>query len=187
METINIDIKKARKVYAALSAEERAAVEKVLPRSILCSADIRDRVRTFGEACDEIGKDHEFVRTYAAAILVLIERHCCQDVLSYLRLRIIVCALNEGWNSRQDMSQNGYGPHYMLLDNAEYNTLSAFDKEMCVELWPDADGVHQHAKVGTCKLCPGNALALRTPELARYAGFQFAREYYSLLFRFHKD
>lgn len=187
METINIDIKKARKVYAALSAEERAAVEKVLPRRFLVPEEIWSRVRTFGEACDEIGKDHEFVRTFAATLLAIKDRQCYQDVLSYLRLRIIVCALNEGWDSRQNMDRYGYGPHYFLLDNDEYEILSEFEKEMCVELWADSDGAPQHAKVETCKLCPGNALALRTPELARYAGFQFAREYFSLLFRFHKD
>ena len=187
METININREEAQKAYAAISADERAVVEKVVPRRFLVPENICERVRMFNEACDEIGEDHEFVRTYAATFLAIKDRHEYQDVLSYLRLRIIVCALNEGWDSRQDMDKNGYGPHYMLLDNEEYKTLSTFDKEMCVELWVDADGVPQHAKVGVCKLCPGNALAIRTPELARYAGFQFAREYFSLLFRFHKD
>lgn len=187
MSTINIDREKAQKAYAALSAEERAAVEKVVPRRFLVIENIMERVRVFNKACDEIGEDHEFVRTYAATYLAIKERQDYQDVLSYLRLRIIVCALNEGWDSRQDMDQNGYGPHYLLLGNEEYKKLSAYGKEMCVELWEDAEGVPQHAMVSTCKLSPGNALALRTPELARYAGFQFAREYYSLLFRFHKD
>lgn len=187
MSTINIDREAAQKAYAALSAEERAAVEKVVPRKFLVPEDIMSRVRTFGEACDEIGKDHDYVRTLSATFLAIRLFQCKQDVLSYLRLKIIVCALNEGWDSRQDMSQNGYGPHYILLDNEEYKALSNFDKEMCVELWADVDGVPQHAKVDVCKLCPGNALALRTPELARYAGFQFAREYYSILFRFHRD
>lgn len=187
METINIDIKKARKVYSSLSAEERAAVEKVLPRSILASADIRDRVQTFQDACEVIGLGHEFVRAYAATRFAIRDLTDKCDVLSYLRLRIIVCALNEGWDSRQYMCKNGYGPHYILIDNEEYKALSHFDKEMCVEIWQDVDGVPLHAKVGVCRLCPGNALAIRTPELARYAALQFAREYISLLFRYHKE
>lgn len=187
MDTININREEAQKAYAALSAEERDAVEKVIPRRFLVPEEIWSRVRTFGDACYEIGKDHEFFRTYEATLLAIKDRQCYQDVLSYLRLRIIVHALNEGWNSLKDRDRNGYGPHYMLLDNDEYKMLSAFDKEMCVELWQDAEGVPQHAKVGVCKLCPGNALAFRKPELARYAGFQFAREYFSLLFRYHKD
>lgn len=187
METINIDIKKARKVYAALSAEERAAVEKVVPRRFLIPEDIMERVRTFNEACEEIGKDHEYVRTYAAMMLAMEGRQDYLDVLAYLRLKIIVCALNEGWDSRNDRDQNGYGPHYMTLGNEEYEQLAPFDKEMCVELFADSEGVPQHAKVVVCKLCYGNALALRTPELARYAGFQFAQDYCSLLFRFYGD
>lgn len=183
MSTININREEAHKAYAALSAEERAAVEKVVPRRFLIPEDIMERVRTFNEACEEIGKDHEYVRTYAATVLAIKERLDMQDVLSYLRLRVIVCALNDGWDSRDDMYETGFGPHYILLDKEEYEQLSAFDKAMCVELWTDVDGVPLHAKIGVCKLCCGNALALRTPELARYAGFQFAREYKCLLFR----
>lgn len=187
METINIDIKKARKVYSALSAEERAAVEKVLPRSILASADIRDRVQTFQDACEVIGLGHEFVRAYAATRFALRDLTDKCDVLAFLRLRIITCALNEGWDSRLDMDYLPFGPHYVGMDADDYENLSNEEKERCVGFAPDIDSMQPYAMVKATRLCYGNPLALRSPELAVYAGMQFAKEYYALLFRITKD
>lgn len=187
MSTININREEAHKAYAALSAEERAAVEKVLPRSILCSADIRDRVRTFPDACEVIGLGHEFVKAYAATRFSLHDLTDECDVLAYLRLRIIVCALNEGWDSRQDIDYKGFGPHYVAVESDYYENLSNEEKERCVELAPDIDSMYPYAMVKATRVCYGNPLALRAPELAVYAGMQFAKEYYALLFRITKE
>ena len=56
--------------------------------------DIMDRVKTFEDACNELGEDNCFVRRYKA----LYEEICDdRDMVAYLKLRIVCAALNEGW------------------------------------------------------------------------------------------
>lgn len=59
---------------------------------------ITERVKTFEDACRELGEDHPFVLAYQNTNLrdpeVADEN---RDILAYMKLRIIAAALNEGW------------------------------------------------------------------------------------------
>lgn len=59
---------------------------------------ITERVKTFEDACRELGEDHPFVLSYLDIIACnSIVTEANRDVLAYLKLRIIAAALNEGW------------------------------------------------------------------------------------------
>lgn len=59
---------------------------------------ITERVKTFEDACRELGEDHPFVLAYQNTILRDPEvAEDNRDILAYLKLRIITAALNEGW------------------------------------------------------------------------------------------
>ena len=59
---------------------------------------ITERVKTFEDACRELGEDHPFVLAYQNTNLrdpEVAEEN--RDILAYMKLRIIAAALNEGW------------------------------------------------------------------------------------------
>ena len=59
---------------------------------------ITERVKTFEDACRELGEDHPFVLAYQNTNLRDPEvAEDNRDILAYLKLRIITAALNEGW------------------------------------------------------------------------------------------
>ena len=55
--------------------------------------DVKDRIKTFEDAINELGEGHKFVVDYTA----LKGSTLSNDVIAYLKLRIISAALNEGW------------------------------------------------------------------------------------------
>jgi hypothetical protein len=57
--------------------------------------NVMERVKTFKDACRELGKDHEYVKDYRALCTTNIKVPA--DVLAYYKIRIICAALNEGW------------------------------------------------------------------------------------------
>ena len=58
---------------------------------------ITERIKTFKDACKELG-NHPFVKEYA---LINPFTNCySSDLVAYLKLRIIVAALNEGWEPK---------------------------------------------------------------------------------------
>lgn len=57
---------------------------------------VTERIKTFEDACKELGEEHPFVVAYDAWIMN--EEFDDQlDIIAYLKLRIIAAALNEGW------------------------------------------------------------------------------------------
>lgn len=56
---------------------------------------ITERVKTFEDACKELGEDHKLVQQYRAIEGTPLMDSI--DVVAYFKLRIITAALNEGW------------------------------------------------------------------------------------------
>ena len=54
--------------------------------------DVRDRIKTFEDACAELGDEHPLVKEYWG--VVYLDLDITQDLISYLKLRIITAALN---------------------------------------------------------------------------------------------
>jgi hypothetical protein len=77
--------------------------------------NVMERVKTFKDACRELGKGHEYVKDYRA--LCAAEINVPADVLAYYKLRIICAALNEGWKpDYTDENQNKYYPWIFYAD-----------------------------------------------------------------------
>ena len=68
--------------------------------------DVTERIKTFEDACEELGNDHPFVRTYNEYARNISEENKNDvDIIAYLKLRIIVAALNEGYIDEQTGNQ----------------------------------------------------------------------------------
>lgn len=136
--------------------------------------DVRKRIKTFEDACHEIGIDAEAWNRDKISLGLE------PDVLAFLKLRIIVKALNEGWEPRFTEDECRYYPWFILYTGEEYNKLDEEEKSRVVYrsydyaralggvscAYANNDSSYANALVGV-------RLAFKTSELAAYCGRQF--------------
>lgn len=136
--------------------------------------DVRKRIKTFEDACREIGIDAEAWNRDKISLGLE------PDVLAFLKLRIIVKALNEGWEPQFTEDECRYYPWFILYTREEYNKLDEEEKSRvgCRSNYSahalggvsfasaSADSSNTVANVGV-------RLAFKTSELAAYCGRQF--------------
>lgn len=136
--------------------------------------DVRKRIKTFEDACHEIGIDAEAWNRDKISLGLE------PDVLAFLKLRIIVKALNEGWEPRFTEDECRYYPWFILYTGEEYNKLDEEEKSRvvyrsfygagalggvsCAYAYGDSSSTDAYVGVG---------LAFKTSELAAYCGRQF--------------
>lgn len=95
--------------------------------------DVTERIKTFADACRELGSDHPFVKAYDG-YTSHIHQHDMDDhdLVAYLQLRIITEALNEGWRPQFKKCERRWYFWYNLITKEEYDKLSAEDKSRVV-------------------------------------------------------
>ena len=122
---------------------------------ITCSKipkDIKERIKTIEDACNELGEDDEDVK----ALRVIENLDVPKHIISQLQSIIIVKALNEGWiPDWSDSSQYKYYPWF----NMESSSAGGFVFFGYVS-WRSRTNV-------------GSRLCFKSRELAEYAGKQF--------------
>ena len=136
--------------------------------------DVRKRIKTFEDACHEIGIDAEAWNRDKISLGLE------PDVLAFLKLRIIVKALNEGWEPQFTEDECRYYPWLILYTGEEYNKLDEEEKSRVVyrsyfnalALGGVSSAYAIHDSSYTCAVI-GVRLAFKTSELAAYCGRQF--------------
>ena len=86
---------------------------------------ITERVKTFEDACRELGADHPFVLAYQNTNLrdpEVAEEN--RDILAYMKLRIIAAALNEGWEPQFTEDEWRWYPWFTLWTEEELSEKS---------------------------------------------------------------
>lgn len=147
---------------------------------VLVDDNIMERIKTFDDACREVtGKSEEEWLAENET------KNMDKDVLAYLKMRIIVAALNEGWKPTFKEDEYRYYPYYYAYTKSEWESLSASRRK---ELEPSVCLVGGSSDSGSLSgpLCVlsyrawsnanshfGARLAFKSGELARYAGKQF--------------
>lgn len=136
--------------------------------------DVRKRIKTFEDACHEIGIDAEAWNRDKISLGLE------PDVLAFLKLRIIVKALNEGWEPRFTEDECRYYPWFILYTGEEYNKLDEEEKSRVVfrsNSYASPIGGVSYAYCGYdssyASAYYGSRLAFKTSELAAYCGRQF--------------
>ena len=152
---------------------------------------VTERIKTFEDACRELGEDHPFVLAYQNTNLrdpEVAEEN--RDILAYMKLRIIAAALNEGWVPQFTENEYRYFPWFFFYTKEEYDKLDDDEKGRCV-----LRSGHSTYSSGGFVCCSadydasysyadfGYRLAFRTRELAAYAGRQFIEEWANFVFR----
>ena len=153
--------------------------------------DVTERIKTFADACRELGSDHPFVKAYDGYVSH-IHQHDMNDydLVAYLQLRIITAALNEGWEPQFTKGERRWYFWYDLITKEQYDKLSAEDKSRVV----GRGGGVAAAFYGLVCACAfyasssssthlGSRLAFKSEKLAAYAGRQFAEIYADFCFK----
>lgn len=169
--------------YPAISKEQvQNEMHKVFGEETFKPKDIMERVKTFEDACRELGEDHPFVRSYNGYANNIHENNKNDtDILAYLKLRIICAALNEGWEPLFTEDEWRYYPWFTLWTEDE---LSEKSDEWKTDRHLISTGEYQTDYAGLASAyspnAPSNAtahfgsrLCLKSDTLAVYCGKQF--------------
>ena len=141
---------------------------------------VTERVKTFDDACKELGIDAEAIQQQwqDAGITML-------DEVAYQKLRIITAALNEGWEPEFKKDEYRYYPYCILYTKAEIEQKDdEWKDEYNLQLWFGGGGSYSGAPCGLAFASSYSAwsvasarisarLAHKTEELAIYSGKQF--------------
>lgn len=137
--------------------------------------DIMERIKTFEDALNELGRNHPFVCQYNNIDDV------DSDLSAYLQLRIIVAALNEGWTPKFTEDEFRYYPYFYLYTKDEVERMDEDEKKNLVAFGGYAYNgtlcglgyVNSYNAFTSSSANCGSRLALKTRELAEYCGKQF--------------
>lgn len=146
--------------------------------------NVMERIKTFEDACNELGIDHnEWMQDKKELGLEA-------DVIAYLKLRIIAAALNEGWKPQFTTDEYRYFPWFYLYTQSEIDEMSEEEKSRVVcrsYSSAVANGGVAYAYAGNdssyASLHIGSRLAFKTRELAEYAGRQFVEIWADYVFK----
>ena len=166
---------------------KKAEWQEVDGKTVLVMVDEKDnrpvteRIKTFEDACNELGEDHPMVSVYDALVSRAngeqsLAEWMGKDVVAFLKLRIIADALNEGWHPKFTEDECRYYPWFYIytkeekhrrVDRVVYcgcNYACAYGGVSSASA--DYDASSAYADVGS-------HLAFSNRDLAEYAGRQF--------------
>lgn len=180
-ETLNINKENVLNAYGTSTDEQKALLEIIFGKETFKPKNIMDRIKTFEDACDELGSEHPMVLAYQYSNLrdeeVADEN---KDVIAYLKLRIIVAALNEGWEPQFIPGEYRWCPYYMFYTKDEIEEMDEETKARVVyRSYSNADAyggvsyAYSYYDAANGYAVIGSRLAFKSEELAEYAGKQF--------------
>lgn len=181
---MNIDFSQEQLVafYRSTSTDGRKAVKEALGEQFSEALPATERVKTYEDAVKELGNDHPLVEAASSAEWRFTNSED-KDIIAYLKLRVIVAALNDGWKPQFVPGERRWYPWYELITKDEYDAMSEDEKQerRCV------GRSYNNASAYGGLVCSyayyassfsnanfGSRLAFKSEALAEYAGKQFA-------------
>ena len=190
---MSIQLKKENVLNAYKNAtnEEKHFLEHLFGSEIFKPKDIRERITTFEEALDELEFRSDNGDEYAGSLCN--DWHNVttnsNDVIAFLKLRIITEALNEGWRAQFVKDERRWYPYFRLYTKEEIEKMDNEIKARVVARsydYANANGGVSYASADYDSACvyasSGSRLAFKTAELAEYAGKQFIEIYADFCF-----
>lgn len=152
------------KAYNQASEEQKTLLENMFGKDIFKPNDIKERVKSFEDACNELGENNSLVQAYRTAEFNISGNlEDILDVIAYLKLRIICAALNEGWKPQFTEDERRWYPWFILWTEEELKA----DKKLRIFCGrSDNAGAVSYSFYSAC-------LAVKSEELAEYCGKQF--------------
>ena len=175
---INIQKENVLNAYNSGNLEQKTFLENLFGKDMFQPKDIKERIKTFEDAVDILGDEHQAVFDYYAVADSL----CSKDILAFAKLRVIAVALNEGWKPTFDEDECRYYPWLYIYTKEEYEKLDEDEKKECRVVGRSnydsyASGGVAYAGAfyasSSSSVSFGSRLAFKTRGLAEYCGKQF--------------
>lgn len=178
MSEIKITTEKVREAYKKSNNCVKGVLQNLFGEEVCAPKNVMDRVKTFEDACIETGTDIQAFNE--------ITKNLDEHVVTYMKLSIIVKALNE--DDKFPYFTKGecrYYPYFWLYTKDEYERINAKDRENVSRvLFRSAYAANSSGGVACAGANArydasyagnyvGARLVFRTRELALYAGKQF--------------
>lgn len=145
---------------------------------------VTERIKTFEDACKELGENHPLVLQYEFnynAESGWSDNADTSDFAAYLKLRIICAALNEGWEPKFTEDEWRFYPWFYLYTQQELDDMDEDDKQER-HMIDTGDYETEYCGFGSAysnnapsytTAYVGSHLCLKNSELATYCGKQF--------------
>ena len=180
-ETMSVKRENLLNAYKNANEEQKSFLENLFGMETFKPKDIRERIKTFADALHELGNDNPLVLAYQNTNLrdsdVAPDN---KDIIAYLKLRIIVAALNEGWEPQFIPGERRWAPYFVLYTKEEIDEMDEEVKARVVyrssyDAYADGGVSYANANSGSAYVYAsiGSRLAFKSEELADYAGTQF--------------
>ena len=184
-------MKETKTIQIEVPADKKAEWQEVGGKTVLVMVDEKDnrpvteRIKTFEDACNELGEDHPMVSVYDALVTRAngeqsLAEWMGKDVVAFLKLRIITEALNEGWHPKFTEDEYRYYPWFYIYTKEEYDNFSEEEKRRCVgRAYSNANAngglvyAYSHNASSNSYTHVGVRLNFSNRDLAEYAGKQF--------------
>lgn len=162
--------------YPAISKEQvQNEMHKVFGEDTFKPKDIMERVKTFEDACHELGLDSESLEQKWS------DDNLMPDEIAYQKLRIICAALNEGWEPQFTEDEWRYYPWFWLYTQDEIDNMNEDEKKnRCLMSTGDYQTgyaglacAHSSNAPSDADAAVGSRLCLKSDTLAVYCGKQF--------------
>ena len=198
-------MKETKTIQIEVPADKKAEWQEVGGKTVLVMVDEKDnrpvteRIKTFEDACNELGEDNLMVRVYQTLIArdgkteQSLAEWMGKDVVAFLKLRIITEALNEGWHPKFTEVECRYYPWFYIYAKEKYNNFSEEENHRRVgrviyrgRNYACAYGGVSYAiashGASSAYAVVGSHLAFSNRDLAEYAGKQFIDIWANLVF-----
>lgn len=184
---INIQKDNILNAYKDATNEQKKLLENLFGKDIFKPKDIKERVKTFEDACEVLGNDSQTVADYYA----LADAVGSEDILAFAQLRVIAEALNEGWKPVFDGESCRYYPWFYIYSKKEYEELDEEEKAQCRVVGRSSSNSSAYGGLvcastynasSHSNAYHGSRLAFKTRELAEYCGKQFIDIWEKFLF-----
>ena len=189
---MNIDFTPEQLVafYRSTSTDGRKAVKEALGEQFSEALPATERVKTYEDAVWELGNDHPLVEAASSAEWRFTNSED-KDIIAYLKLRVIVAALNDGWKPQFVPGELRWYPWYELISKDEYDAMSEDEKQerRCVGRSNNNASAYgglvfssAYDALSYSAADFGSRLAFKSEALAEYAGKQFAELFANFCF-----
>lgn len=177
--------------YKNANYEEKNLLEQLFGKEIFKPTDVRERIKTFEEALDELELRSADGDEYAESLCD--DWHNIttdsKDLIAFLKLRIITEALNEGWRPQFVKDERRWYPYFRLYTKEEIEKMDDEIKARVVArssssavAFGGVSYAHANNDSAVVNASCGSRLAFKTAELAEYAGKQFIEIYADFCF-----
>ena len=147
---------------------------------------VTERIKTFEDAVAELGATHPLVIQYKEIFDNFLYEggQGVSDIVAYLKLRIIVAAINEGWEPQFTTDEYRYYPWFVLYTQEEIDEMDEEQKSRVLgRSYSSASASAGVAYSSTYYASSvsgtyaGARLCFKERALAEYAGKQFLKEW----------